>query len=281
MRRDVRRGIHLPPKVLQPADYEALGTLHPGAVVLLSAQLGEYDPLRQVDPDPQLQLWLSQRQDVLQVVRMWPVKQPDDPHQVAARIVALHRQYPWVHWFIPANEPDVEWPDPSWEQIARWTTAVWSEVDWYRTQEHVPDLHLLFPPLSQQSRLDPERVGYDKLREAIQLYLDRGDGIAGHEYWDRGNVFLAEDTWPDWLRNRLGAVPFFVTEAGRRPGPANGVPDLALGQELVEFAGRTRAEIIAPFVLSSPQGQFDQQDLVDSGGRMRPPLYVWGAWPGG
>ena len=73
------------------------------------------------------------------------------------------------------------------------------------------------------------------------MAVAHGDGLAGHEYWDRGNVYMVEDRWPDWLRARLGSVPFFVTECGRRPGAPNGQPDYALGQEMAEFARRTRA----------------------------------------
>jgi hypothetical protein len=153
---------------------------------------------------------------------------------------------------------------------------VWWDVEWYR--RHVPsaaDIKLLFPPLAQGSPLDPEHVGYDALRPAIELYLDNGDGLAGHEYWDRRDVYLVEDQWPAWLRARLDQVPFFVTECGRRPLPSNGAPDEALGHELVTFSALTRATIIAPFVLSSPDGLFDQFDFVDSRGEARPHLFVW------
>jgi hypothetical protein len=141
------------------------------------------------------------------------------------------------------------------------------------------DIRLLFPPLAQDSRLDPERVGYDALASAIRLYLDHGDGLAGHEYWDRGNLYLVEDRWPTWLRNRLADVPFLVTEAGHRPLAANGQPDGLLGAELLQFAGRTRARAVAPFVLSSPRGLFESEALVDRQGALLPPLYAWGAAP--
>jgi hypothetical protein len=137
------------------------------------------------------------------------------------------------------------------------------------------DIRLLFPPLAQGSRLDPEHTGYDALRGSIELYLDHGDGLAGHEYWDRDNVYLVEDQWPAWLQARLASVPFFVTECGRRPLLSNGQPDDALGRELVEFAQQTRASVVAPFVLSSPNGQFDQFDFVDRSGQARPQLSVW------
>jgi len=139
------------------------------------------------------------------------------------------------------------------------------------------DVRLLYPPLAQGSPMDPEHVGYDQMRETIELYLDNGDGLAGHEYWDRGAVYLVEERWPTWLRERLPTVPFFVTECGRRPHAANGQPDEALGHELVEFARRTRAQLVAPFVLSSPGGSFDQFDFVDRDGYLRPHLFVWGA----
>jgi hypothetical protein len=71
-------------------------------------------------------------------------------------------------------------------------------------------------------------------------------------------------------------VPFFVTEAGRRPLPSNGPPDAALGGEMLQFAGRTRASVVAPFILSSPNGQYDQFDFVDRDGHGRPQLFVWG-----
>jgi hypothetical protein len=125
--------------------------------------------------------------------------------------------------------------------------------------------------------MDPEHLGYDALRPAIELFLDHGDGLAGHEYWDRGNVYLVEDQWPAWLQARLESVPFFVTEAGRRPLASNGQPDAALGRELVRFSDLTRARVVAPFVLSSPGGSFNQFDFVDRTGEMRPQLLVWGA----
>jgi hypothetical protein len=126
--------------------------------------------------------------------------------------------------------------------------------------------------------MDPEGTGYDAMRVAIELYLDNGDGLAGHEYWDRDNVYLVEERWPQWLQDRLATVPFFVTECGRRPHAGNGWPDEALGHELVTFAQQTQAKLVAPFVLSSPGGSFDQYDFVDRDGYLRPHLFVWGAF---
>lgn len=276
------RGIDLSPKTpLAPTDYAALDLLEPGSVVLFSAQLGDVDPVRQIGNDPHLQDWLAAHQDVTQIVRMWPVKGPDDPERLALRIVKLHARYPWIRWFQIANEPDIEWSADnraSWQQIGAWTEAVWWDVELYR--QSVPsasDIKLLYPPFAQGSPMDPEHVGYDALRPSIELYLDHGDGLAGHEYWDRGNVYLVEDQWPTWLQARLASVPFFVTEAGRRPGNGNGPPDQALGQELLQFTSRTRARVVAPFVLSSPGGSFDQFDFVDRFGEMRAPVFVWGA----
>ena len=272
------RGIGLPPKnPLSPSDYAALDVLQPGSMVLFSAQLGDRDPLRRLGADPQLQGWLAVRSDVLQVVRMWPVRGPEDPRHLAQRIASLHHRFPWIRWFQIANEPDVEWVNPSWPSIAAWTEDVWWQFEALRRRSpDLSDVRLLFPPLAQDSRLDPEHVGYDELRAAIELYLDHGDGLAGHEYWDRGNVYLVEDSWPDWLRARLTSMPFFVTECGRRPGPQNGPPDAALGDELIEFAHRTRASVVAPFVLSSPNSSFDQFDFVDRDGQLRPQLFAWG-----
>jgi hypothetical protein len=279
---DARRGMDLSPKTpLEPMDYLALDLVQPGSVVLFSAQLGDGDPLRWIGNDVQLQRWLRAHQDVTQVVRMWPVRGPEDPQRLALRIIKLHLQYPWITWFQIANEPDIEWGLDSrtnWQQIGDWAEAVWWQVEWYRRRvPSASDIKLLFPPLAQGSPLDPEYVGYDALRPAIELYLDAGDGLAGHEYWDRSDVYLVEDRWPAWLRGRLDTIPFFVTECGRRPLPSNGQPDDALGRELVEFSGRTRATVVAPFVLSSPGGSFDQFDFVDRNGRLRPHLFVWGA----
>jgi hypothetical protein len=260
-------------------DYAALDVVQPGSVVLFSAQLGDGDPLRWIGDDPQLQRWLRAHQDVTQIVRMWPVRGPDDPRHLALRIVKLHQRFPWIKWFQVANEPDIEWTSnrASWQQIGDWAEAVWWNVERYRRQSpSATDIKLLFPPLAQGSPLDPERVGYDVLRPAIELYLDHGDGLAGHEYWDRDDVYLVEDRWPGWLRARLAnGVPFFVTECGRRPLIDNGQPEEALGQELVDFSARTRASVVAPFVLSSPGGSFDQFDFVDRDGNVRPHLFVW------
>ena len=272
----------LSPKTpLVQSDYAALDLIQPGSVVLFSAQLGDFDPLREIGTDPHLQRWLAAHQDVTQIVRMWPVRGPDDPRRLALRIVKLHQAYPWVRWFIIANEPDIEWAPSSrtsWQQIGDWTEAVWWDVERYRqTVPSASDIKLLFPPLAQGSPMDPEHVGYDALRPAIELYLDHGDGLAGHEYWDRGDVYLVEDRWPVWLQARLSSVPFYVTEAGRRPLRANGKPDAALGRELVDFASRTHAGVVAPFILSSPGGLFDQFDFVDMDGDMRPQLLVWAA----
>ena len=218
----------LSPKTpLGPMDYQALDVVQPGSVVLFSAQLGDGDPLRWIGSDPQLQRWLRAHQDVTQVVRMWPVRGPDDPKRLALRIVKLHLQFPWIKWFQIANEPDIEWAPRSaslhgvgprsWRRIGDWAEAVWWDVEWYRQHEpSAADIKLLFPPLAQGSPLDPEGVGYDALRPALELYLDHGDGLAGHEYWDRQDVYLVEDRWPDWLQRRLGDVPFFVTECGGR-----------------------------------------------------------------
>ena len=57
---------------------------------------------------------------------------------------------------------------------------------------------------------------------------------------------------------------------------SNGLPDDTLGYELVNFASRTRATVVAPFILSSPGGSFDQFDFVDRNGVARPQLFVWG-----
>jgi hypothetical protein len=273
------RGINLSPKTpLGVADYAALDLLKPGAVVVFSAQLGDGDPLRWIGNDPQLQRWLSAHRDVTQIVRMWPVRGPDDPRRLAQRIVAIHAQYPWITWFQIANEPDIEWSNPSWPTIGAWAEAVWWQVERLRgTHPGAHDIRLLFPPLAQGSPLDPEHVGYDELRGAIELYLNAGDGLAGHEYWDRDNVYLVEKQWPAWLRARLDKIPFFVTECGRRPLADNGWPDDALGHELVEFAHHAQATIVAPFVLSSPGGSFDQYDFVDREGFLRPQLFVWAA----
>jgi len=279
---DARRGIDLSPKTpLGQTDYDALDAVKPGSVVLFSAQLGDSDPLSWIGDDPQLQRWLAAHQDVTQVVRMWPVRGPDDPKRLALRIVKLHLRFPWIKWFQIANEPDIEWSptNASWQRIGDWAEAVWWDVEWYR--QHVAsaaDIKLLFPPLAQGSPMDPEGVGYDALRPAIELYLDHGDGLAGHEYWDRGEVYLVENTWPAWLRARLPSVPFFVTECGRRPLASNGQPDTSLGYELVEFSARTKAGVVAPFVLSSPGGLFDQFDFVDSIGEARPHLFIWGTF---
>jgi hypothetical protein len=213
-------------------------------------------------------------------VRMWPVRGPEDPNQLALRIVKLHQRFPWISWFQIANEPDIEWSADSatWQQIGDWAEAVWWDVERYRSSvPSAADIKLLFPPLAQGSPLDPEDVGYDALRPAIELYLDHGDGLAGHEYWDRDNMYLVEQRWPDWLQARLGTVPFFVTECGRRPLASNGQPDEGLGRELVTFSHQTRAQVVAPFVLSSPGGTFDQFDFVDADGEARPQLFVWGA----
>jgi hypothetical protein len=274
------RGMDLSPKTpLAPSDYAALDLVQPGSVVLFSTQLGDVDPLREIGPDPHLQAWLAAHQDVTQIVRMWPVRGPDDPNRLALRIVRLHQRFPWITWFVIANEPDIEWAASSrgsWRQIGDWAEQVWWDVEHYRRSvPSASDIRLLFPPLAQGSPMDPEGVGYDALRPAIELYLDHGDGIAGHEYWDRDDVYLVEDQWPAWLHARLGSVPFFVTEAGRRPLASNGEPDAGLGAELVAFSARTRASVVAPFVLSSPGGQFDQFDFVDLNGEMRPQLLVW------
>ena len=192
--------------------------------------------MRWIGPDPQLQRWLHAHRDVTQIVRMWPVRGPDDPRLLAQRIVSLHARFPWIQWFQIANEPDIEWASTSWQSIGDWTIDVWWHVERYRrTHPGASDIKLLFPPLAQGSPMNPEGVGYDALRPAIELYLDNGDGLAGHEYWDRGDVYLVEERWPTWLQARLEHVPFFVTEAGRRPLPSNAHPDAELGHELVDF----------------------------------------------
>src|SRR3982074_3238396 len=104
---DTRRGMDLSPKTpLQPTDYLALDVVQPGSVVLFSAQLGDGDPLRQIGVDPQLQRWLAAHQDVVQIVRMWPVRGPEDPRRLALRIVKLHLRFPWITWFQITNEAD-------------------------------------------------------------------------------------------------------------------------------------------------------------------------------
>jgi hypothetical protein len=273
------RGMDLSPKTpLGLADYAALDLVQPGSVVLFSAQLGDADPLRWIGSDAQLQRWLGAHQDVTQIVRMWPVRGPDDPRRLAQRIVKLHAQFPWIRWFQIANEPDIEWSSPTWPTIGAWADAVWWQVERYRrTQPGASDIRLLFPPLAQGSPLDPETSGYDALRPTIELFLDHGDGLAGHEYWDRNDVYLVEQRWPAWLRERLTRSTFFVTECGRRPLETNGWPDAALGHELLQFAQRTQATVVAPFVLSSPGGSFDRHDFVDRDGYLRPHLFVWGA----
>src|SRR5258708_32076939 len=149
----------LSPKTpLQPTDYQALDVVQPGSVVLFSAQLGDGDPLQWIGPDPQLQRWLRAHQDVTQVVRMWPVRGPDDPKRLALRIVKLHVQFPWIKWFQIANEPDIEWPADraSWPQIGARPTPACSDLAWYRP--HLPppaDPQPLLPPLPPPSPPPP------------------------------------------------------------------------------------------------------------------------------
>ncbi|MBV9355249.1 MAG: hypothetical protein JO023_06930 [Chloroflexi bacterium] len=272
--------MHLPITPLTTADFAALNLVKPGTVVVLSAQLGDTDPSGEVAEDPQLEHWLDAHRQVSVIVRMWPVKQPDAPDRLARRMLAIHQRFPWIHTFIPCNEPDIEWPAPSWSEIARWTSAVWQAV------AHLPDaggarqLTLLYPPFSQWSALDPEHVGYDAVRQSVETYLNHGGGLAGHEYWDRGNVYLVEDGWPAWLRARLRASTFYVTEAGYRPQPQNGVADGQLGQELVQFADRSRAGVVAPFILSDGRGRYQEQALVSGSGFLRAPLFTWASWTG-
>jgi hypothetical protein len=269
-----KHGVHLTPDPLRHSDFVALEVLRPRYVVVLSGQLGDPDPTGQVVEDLRLERWLRQHQDVQPILRMWPVKSPEPADQLAARIVAMHKRYPWIHYVVPANEPDIEWGATSWDEIGTWTADVWRAVDKQRSVDK-SDIRLLFPPFAQQSELAPELVGYDAVRASIELYLDHGDGIAAHEYWDRANVYLVEDRWPDWLRQRLRKVPFLVTECGRQPLPDNGVADAELGAELVAFARRTRASVVSPFVLSSAAGTFEPQALVDSDGVPRGALYGW------
>jgi hypothetical protein len=203
---------------LSQNDYLALDVLEPGSVVLFSAQLGDGDPLRQIGNDPQLQRWLSAHQDVVQIVRMWPVRGPDDPKRLALRILRLHLRFPWIVWFQITNEPEIEWSrdHANWQEIGAWAEAVWWDVEYYR--RHVPgasDIKLLFPPFAQGSVLDPEHVGYDAVREAVELYLDHGDGLAGHEYWDRDDVYLVEDRWPAWLQDRISTAGRSSATAGQ------------------------------------------------------------------
>lgn len=270
-----RRGVHLTPDPTADTDYRALAVLQPRWMVVLSAQLGDPDPIDQVDEDPRLEAWLRANPDVQPIVRMWPVKQPEPVGQLAARIAAIHQRYPWIRYFIPANEPDIEWGNgTSWAEIGAWTRDLWYAVDQQRTADG-SGIRLLFPPFAQDSTLNPEAVGYDAVRASVELYLDHGDGLAAHEYWDRDDVFLVEDRWPAWLQQRLGSVPFFVTEAGWRPIAANGQADAELGRELVSFAERSRANVVSPFLLSSAKGTFAQQALVDAAGVPRPTLYAW------
>jgi hypothetical protein len=270
-----KRGIHLTPDPLGDPDFAALGVLRPHYVVVLSGQLGDPDPTGQVEEDPRLERWLGQHREVQPIMRMWPVKSAEPVDQLAERIAGMHKRYPWIRYYIPANEPDIEWgATTSWDEIGDWTRDVWIAVDKQRKADR-SGIRLLFPPFAQHSELDPELVGYDAVRASVELYLDHGDGIAAHEYWDRGNVYMIEDRWPAWLQQRLSKVPFFITECGRQPGVENGVADADLGAELIAFAGRTRASVVAPFVLSSAAGTFEAQALVDSDGIPRAALYGW------
>jgi hypothetical protein len=275
---DRKRGLHLPITPLGAADFQALELVDPGSVVLLSAQLGDPDPTGEVVEDVPLERWLDAHRDVVPIVRMWPVKQPESPARLARRMLGLHHRYPWVRTFIPCNEPDIEWPAATWPQVAAWTLAVWEELERAGGPAGAGELRLLYPPFSQWSALDPEHVGYDAVRPAVEWYLDHGGGLAGHEYWDRGNVYLVEDGWPAWLRARLAGATFFVTEAGYRPDGHNGVPDEQFGQELIRFAERSRAGVVAPFILSDGLGRYEEQALVTRGGWLRPPLYAWAGW---
>jgi hypothetical protein len=263
------------PDATTDADFQALAVLKPRWVVVLSAQLGDPDTLGQVDEDPRLEDWLRANPNVQPIVRMWPVKEPVHVGLLAEQIAAIHERFPWIRYFIPANEPEVEWGSAaSWDEIAAWTRDLWYAVDQQRRADNA-DIKLLFPPFAQHSALDPETVGYDAVRASIELYLDHGDGLAAHEYWDRDNLYLIEDSWPEWLQQRLPTVPFFVTEAGWRPSAGNGQADAELGRELVSFAERSRADVVAPFLLSSAKGTFEQQALVDASGVPRPTLYAW------
>jgi hypothetical protein len=275
---DPKRGLHLPITPLTAADFAALELVNPGAVVLLSAQIGDPDPTGEVVEDVPLERWLDAHRDVVPIVRMWPVKRPEAPAGLARRILGLRHRHPWVRYVVPCNEPDIEWPAPSWPRIAAWTVAVWDEVERQGGPAGAGELRLLYPPFSQWSALDPEHVGYDAVRPAVERYLDHGGGLAGHEYWDRGRVYLVEDGWPAWLRARLTGGTFFVTEAGYRPAAQNGPPDEQFGQELLRFAERTRAGVVAPFILSDGLGRYEDQALVTRSGLPRPPLFTWAGW---
>lgn len=272
--------MHLPITPLTATDFAALDVVKPGTVVLLSAQLGDTDPTGEVAEDAPLEHWLDAHRQVSVVVRMWPVKQPDAPDRLARRMLAIHQRFPWIHTFIPCNEPDIEWPSPTWPEIASWTSAVWQAVARLPDASGAQQLTLLYPPFSQWSALDPEHVGYNAVRPAVETYLSHGGGLAGHEYWDRGNVYLVEDGWPGWLRDRLRPSTFYVTEAGYRPQPQNGVADGQLGRDLVQFADRSRAGVVAPFILSDGRGRYQEQALVSGSGFLRAPLFTWGRWTG-
>jgi len=274
-----KSGIHLPHtannRVLTPFEYEALGLLWPGSVSLLDYQL---------TGDAQLERWLRRRaQDGLQVyVRLYAAVKPD-PAQHAARLADIVRHYPYATGWLPANEPNIEWPGETAEGINQWCTDFWYNANYYRVTEGLR-FRLYWPPIAQDAPLSHTAL-WNSCASSINLFLDSGGGIAWHDYYDPAQPLrMLEQEMPGWLHDRLPFVPTLIHECGRKPGiPAD---FLALGPELINRygnhnmpgSGHTVADAITPWLLSDSSGAFDGHAWQDQEGGFRQVCFDWRAF---
>lgn len=200
-----------------------------------------------------------------------------DPGITAMKLTRLATRYPWITGWIPVAEPN-QWVGFSWTDILEYVLTMYRYVNntRLRTGEHYT---VYFPPLSQDAgdEKDP-RVGWEVMRHAVEMFLDRGDGFSWYSYWHALDLnHLAEQDMPQWLYSALedGSTRHrtLIVEAGRFFSEPLGVKG-SLGDEITErFGSRARllpsssiAHAVTFWVLGSAIADFEHQAWIDEDG---------------
>lgn len=139
---------------------------------------------------------LDEMKAILDALDDWNLKNPNDTFN-------KDRVY-----FIPANEPNIEWYDNWYDQtdpfVALPQQFVWENMDIFFTalfdrkasDRNAADVRILTPPMSPWRFAEPKNKGCEDVKfngqnDAGYNYMEntyntKNDGYAWHNYWDRG-----------------------------------------------------------------------------------------------